>query len=76
MAKPSRHESAETRTGHPSFSPWECGDTSPLLDETTRRRVQKRLPVRAHQQLRDARNRQVPTQLNLKMAGFCGISQI
>ena len=33
----------------------ECGDTSPLLDETTRRRVQKRAPIPPHQQLRDAR---------------------
>jgi len=34
---------------------WVCGDLSPLLDETTRRRVQKSLSVRPHQQFWDAR---------------------
>ena len=34
---------------------WECGDMSPLLDETTSRRVHLGGPAQSHQQLRDAR---------------------
>jgi len=54
------HHPAVHRPGEPSIAKpprkaiWECGDRSPLLHETTRRRVQTRKAAGPHPPLREA----------------------